>query len=87
MPGTKTTIVSLKLARCAQIRADGFALDDGEYIDEVRCVAAPIRDAQGEIVASVGISAPLTRLSKPRSLNAAADVVAAARAIGASLAG
>jgi IclR family acetate operon transcriptional repressor len=86
---TKTTIVSLpKLAKvCAQIRADGFALDDGEYIDEVRCVAAPIRDGQGEIVASVGISAPLTRLPKQRSLNAAADVVAAARAIGASLAG
>lgn len=86
---TKNTIVSLsKLAKvCAQIRADGFALDDGEYLDEVRCVAAPIRDARGEIVASVGISAPLTRLPKQRSLNAAADVVATARAIGASLAG
>lgn len=86
---TKSTIVSLsKLAKvCAQIRADGFVLDDGEYIDEVRCVAAPIRDAQGEIVASVGISAPLPRLPKHRSLNAAADVVSAARAISASLAG
>jgi IclR family acetate operon transcriptional repressor len=86
---TKNTIVSLpRLARaCAQIDTDGFALDDGEYIDEVRCVAAPIRDAQGEIVASVGISAPITRFPKQRCLNAAAEVVATARSIGASLAG
>jgi IclR family acetate operon transcriptional repressor len=86
---SKNTVVSLaRLAKeCARIRADGFALDDGEYIEEVRCVAAPIRDANGTLVASVGISAPLARFSKQRSLNAAAEVVAAAKDIGASLAG
>jgi DNA-binding IclR family transcriptional regulator len=50
-------------------------------------VAAPIRDPQGEIVASVGISSPLTRLPKPRIAHAVAEVMAAARAISASLAG
>jgi IclR family acetate operon transcriptional repressor len=86
---SKNTVVSLgRLAKeCARIRADGFALDDGEYIGEVRCVAAPIRDANGIVVASVGISAPLTRLPKQRCLNAAAEVVAAAKDISASLAG
>jgi DNA-binding IclR family transcriptional regulator len=50
----RNTITSLtKLARvCGQVRDEGFALDDGEYIGEVRCVAAPIRDAHGDIVAS-----------------------------------
>jgi IclR family acetate operon transcriptional repressor len=88
-PYTRTTIKSMtRLARaCAQARTDGFALDDGEYLEEVRCLAAPIRDAQGEIIASVGISAPVTRLTGRGITRAAADVVKAARAINASLAG
>ncbi len=86
---TGNTITSLtKLARaCGRVRAEGFALDDGEYIEEVCCVAAPIRDPQGEIVASVGISSPVTRLHTKRIARAAAEVVATARAINASLAG
>jgi DNA-binding IclR family transcriptional regulator len=71
---------------CAQVRADGFALDNGEYLEEVRCVAAPIRDPQGEIVASVGISSPLTRLHTRGVARAAAEVRKTARAITASLA-
>ena len=86
---TRNTIVSLpKLARvCASIRTSGYALDDREHLDDVRCIAAPIRDPQGDIVASVGISAPLTRLPRHRIVKATADVVAAARAIAASLEG
>jgi IclR family acetate operon transcriptional repressor len=85
---TRTTVRSLaRLARvCAQVRADGFALDEGEYLDEVRCVAAPIRDAQGEVVASVGISSPLTRLRTRGVARVAAEVSKTARAISASLA-
>lgn len=86
---TRNTIVSLpKLARvCANVRTTGYALDDREHLDDVRCIAAPIRDAQGDIVASVGISAPLTRLPRSRIGKATAEVVAAARAIAASLDG
>ena len=77
-----------RLARvCAQVRTDGFALDDGEYIEEVRCVAAPIRDALGDIVASVGISSPVTRLHTRGIARAAAEVKKTADAISASLAG
>ena len=86
---TRSTVKSVtRLARvCAQVRVDGFALDDGEYIEEVTCVAAPIRDPQGEIVASVGISSPLTRLHTRGIARAAAEVRKTARAITASLAG
>jgi IclR family acetate operon transcriptional repressor len=85
---TRTTVKSLtRLARvCAEVRADGFALDDGEYIEEVRCVAAPIRDAQGEVLASVGVSAPVTRLHTRAMPRAAAAVKKTADAISASLA-
>ncbi len=86
-PYSKRTIVSIaRLAKeCARIRAEGFAMDDGEYIEEVRCVAVPVRDQDGTIVASVGISAPLTRFPKTRGAKLAADVVATAKAISSSL--
>ena len=86
---TRTTITSLTtLGRvCSRVRADGFALDDAEYIEQLRCIAAPIRDQHGEIVASVGISSPVTRLHTKRIAQAAAEVVAAAQLISKSLAG
>ncbi|MPY89164.1 MAG: helix-turn-helix domain-containing protein [Luteitalea sp.] len=84
---TKRTIVSIdRLAEaCALVSAKGFATDDREFLEEVRCVAAPIRDRDGAIVASIGISAPLTRLPKKRCLIAARQASDIARAISASL--
>jgi IclR family acetate operon transcriptional repressor len=60
---TDDTIVSIEdlAMACAQIRARGFATDNGEYQDGVRCVAAPIRDGDG-VVGSIGISAPAARM-------------------------
>jgi DNA-binding IclR family transcriptional regulator len=85
---TRRTVKSVtRLARaCAQVRHDGVAIDDGEYMEEVRCVAAPIRDPLGEIVASVGISSPVTRLQARDIARAVAEVKKAAEAISASLA-
>ena len=85
---TRTSLRSLtRLAVvCSQVRVDGFAQDDGEYLEDVSCVAAPIRDPEGEIVASVGISSPLTRLHRRGVARAAAEVRKTARAITASLA-
>ena len=86
---TRRTVKSVtRLARvCAQARADGFAIDDGEYMEELRCIAAPIRDPQGEIVASVGISSPVTRLHARAIPRVAAEVKRTAAAVSASLAG
>jgi IclR family transcriptional regulator, acetate operon repressor len=85
---TRNTITSLMtLGRvCGRVRVEGFALDDAEYIEDLRCLAAPIRDSQGEIVASVGISSPVTRLHTKRIPHAAAEVVATAQLISKSLA-
>lgn len=62
---TKTTIVSIKaLAKeCAAIRERGYSTDESEYTLNVRCVAAPVR-FDGDIIASIGISAPDTRFTK-----------------------
>lgn len=73
---TARTIVSIdQLAKaCARIKSDGYALDQGEFRPEVHCLAAPIRDNEGIVIASMGISAPTARFPKERSLLAAQQV-------------
>jgi IclR family transcriptional regulator, acetate operon repressor len=80
---TPKTIGSIdELAKaCARIKAQGFAVDEAELLEEVRCLAAPIRDKDGVIVAAIGISAPVARLSPSRLPGSARHVTAAARQI------
>lgn len=47
----------------AQIRQKGIALNDEELTLGVRAVAAPVRNSEGEIVASINISAASTQIS------------------------
>jgi len=49
---------------CAAIRERGYALDEAEFMEGMRCVAAPIRLHDGIIVGSIGISAPASRFLK-----------------------
>jgi len=86
---TKTTIGSVdELAQaCREIKARGFATDDGEYLEGVRCVAAPIRDRDGVTSGSIGISAPATRFPKERYAESGAQVLEIARQIGALFSG
>jgi IclR family KDG regulon transcriptional repressor len=49
-----------------EVRAKGYAIDDEEHTEGVRCVASPVRDHRNEIVASVGVSAPSMRLPRQR---------------------
>ncbi len=80
---TSRTITSIaKLAsNCAQYKAQGFATDDSEYLEGLRCLAAPIRDIEGFIVGSIGISAPLARFPDERSSAIAKEVRRAAQEI------
>ena len=84
---TRRTIVSVhQLAKsCAAIKAQGFTIDDREFREDVRCLAAPIRDKDGVIVASIGISAPLTRFPEERDSTAAQQVCESATQISAIL--
>ena len=65
---TKQTIGTIaQLTKvCAQIRTQGFATDDGEYLEGIRCIAAPIRAEGGVIIGSIGVSVPLERFPKDR---------------------
>src|SRR5665648_501292 len=45
-----------------KIREQGFALDREENEKDVRCVASPIRNYQGEVIAAISISSPIFRI-------------------------
>lgn len=47
-----------------KVREQGFALDREENEKDVRCVAAPIRNYQGEVIAAISISSPIFRIDK-----------------------
>jgi IclR family acetate operon transcriptional repressor len=44
-------------------RDRGYAIDDEEQEEGVRCLAVPVRDASGQVVASLSVSGPVTRLN------------------------
>src|SRR5215831_11757094 len=46
------------------VRQKGCAVEDEESEIGVRCIAAPVRDDAGEVVAAVGVAGPVSRLSK-----------------------
>jgi IclR family acetate operon transcriptional repressor len=60
----------------------GLSHGRSEYIDGVCCIAAPIRDRDVTVIASIGISAPAVRVPKEWGKECAEHVVAAAVQIG-----
>jgi len=50
------------LENLARVRETGYATDLGEQTAGTGCLAAPVRDSQGMVVAAVGISGPGARL-------------------------
>lgn len=44
------------------IREQRYATDDGERVEGMRCVAAPIRDSSGDVLGAVSVSGPTSRM-------------------------
>ncbi len=64
---TRTIVDPHKLeAEIEETRHRGFAIDDEEYSAGIRCVAVPIYDASGTMVAAVGLSGPSARIQSDR---------------------
>ncbi|MEN9360924.1 MAG: Transcriptional regulator KdgR [Verrucomicrobiota bacterium] len=60
----------LLAAQFPAILAAGYAMDDEEYIHDGRCLAVPVRNAAGEVIAAIGMTSSPSRL--PESAIAAA---------------
>ena len=49
-----------------RVRKEGFAVDNMEHEEGIRCVAAPIRNYEGKVVASISISGPSIRITEKK---------------------
>nr|WP_321985694.1 IclR family transcriptional regulator C-terminal domain-containing protein [uncultured Lichenicoccus sp.] len=86
---TVKTIVTPALLRAdlERTRAAGHAIDDEEHAIGLRCLAAPITNENGEVIAAVSVSGPMARMTDERNASVTALVVGAARSISRELGG
>jgi IclR family KDG regulon transcriptional repressor len=68
-------------AELERIRAVGYAVDNEEYDEGLRCIGAPVRDHSGHVVAALGIGGPVTRITPDRVDELAELVMTAARGL------
>lgn len=70
------------LLELAKVRKQGFALDDEEYHEGIRCVAAPVIDSLGQVRFSIGLTASIQRFRKGKIPEFSRHVKQAARDLG-----
>ncbi|HWK45199.1 MAG TPA: IclR family transcriptional regulator C-terminal domain-containing protein [Stellaceae bacterium] len=86
---TEQTITDRALLRgqLPIIRSRGFAVDDQEIMNGIRCVGAPILDAAGQPIASISVAGPIYRITSDRVEQLGPEVADAANAIRLRLSG
>jgi DNA-binding IclR family transcriptional regulator len=64
---TENTITSRErlMEELREIRQQGYSFDRREYEEEVECIAAPIRDHLGNVIAALSISGPQKKIGTP----------------------
>lgn len=72
-------------AELAEVAAQGYALDNEERVAGVLCIAAPVRDHQGKVVAAISVSGPATRMRRTGLGQLGQAVIEAATTTGAKL--
>lgn len=66
-------------AELAQVRRQGYAFNLMEAFDDVCCVAAPVRNSLGLVVAAIGLSMPTHRFERHRDYYISALLAATRR--------
>ncbi len=86
-PRTRNTITSLADLRreLKGVRERGYAIDDEEIDEGLRCVGAPVRDHGGRVLASISIAGPAFRLTQTKLPGLASLVVRTANELSAEL--
>jgi DNA-binding IclR family transcriptional regulator len=86
-PNASRTIVdrSVLLAELDEVRRQGYATDYGEQEEGVNCIAGPVRDHTGRVVAAISISGPWIRISPERVSELVPHVLEACNALSSAL--
>ena len=82
-PFTSKTIVSLPelFKELSHIRERGYAVDDGEIMEGLRCIAAPIFDGKGQVKYALSVSGMLANMDGVKLEHMKKSVVSAAAGI------
>jgi IclR family transcriptional regulator, acetate operon repressor len=83
---TITTRAQLE-RQLVEIRRQGFSEDDEEFLAGVCCLAVPVRDHRGRVIAGLAVSAPSARFNLERARAHLADLQSAAGELGIELDG
>lgn len=83
-PSSITSLAALK-RHLAEVREAGLAYERCESNDAVACVAAPVRDHEGEVVAAMSVSVPVMRWDDDRAAKLGTVVSDGAAALSARL--
>lgn len=65
----------------ASVRERGIAVEHRESNPDVSCVAAPVRDRSGRVVAALSVSVPMIRWTEEREAELAALAAEGAEAL------
>ena len=77
-----------ELRQCLEkVKIEGFAVDDEEATPGIRCIAAPIRDIDGEVSTAISISGPAIRFTLEKIDLWKRELIKVARKISFNLAG
>lgn len=68
-----------------QVRKQGYAIDDEERGIGIRCVAAPVRNHRGSVIAALSVSGPIFHMTDAKMVQVRQRVLAAAETISAEL--
>lgn len=82
-PVTSRTITDREQLRTElrEIRKRGYAIDRGEYMDDINALAAPVHDRTQRIAAAISVSGPTSFLTPQRLEELREPVLRASRAI------
>jgi IclR family KDG regulon transcriptional repressor len=73
------------VAMLAEVAEREHAIDDEESEEGLRAIAAPVRNHTGNVIAALGVAAPVQRMTKKDMLTCVPSVIATAAAVSARL--
>jgi DNA-binding IclR family transcriptional regulator len=74
-------------AELRKVRAQGYAYDDLEFADDMRCVAVPVFEKDNRVTGGISLSGPASRYTMPKLRELRDCAIAAARELSLELGG
>lgn len=79
-PNTITSIEEYK-KNLLEVRRNGYAVDEIENEEGIRCIAAPVKDIHGDVVAAVSITGTVMQVTKERIPELSKDLLETVKGI------